>query len=615
VTGTNQIRTWDAAGVKEPDETAIFPHLLTQFTEKDHLKLKYTAISYGSSSSKKRKLNDDFSALLALGTVDGSITLFDVSRGKKIKRLKPESTGRPGEVTGLSFSSDCQHCWSCALDGQISKWRVSSGDLEKRFAFSEHEDPHHPTALALSPCGNFLAVASSKVRLFDTSTFSLIREYVGHSSQVTILRWSSDSLFFVTAAKDNVVSVWKAKGKKTQQVQPTRQLNIESKPVSLSICLVDERNYAVLATAEGGCKANCWYFSTKLKRKDRAVPVLPSSTVRVDIDQSIIKTSAGPIVDVQFFGSPFHAIIARGPLLRPTFATVSFKTQKDENESILKEVLIEELQPVRTMTVKESKSSIPRNLNENVLAVSDFPLPGYDATVEKNHKRSRKRTLNVEVRKENGASMQSESGEKEPHKKRARLEGEEVGNVATLVNALVCKKRAEDANPIKVAREKQVTSSEGIDVEDETKLPSRARSVHTVLEQALTSEDSRMLEVCLQNGEETVKLTVNRLKEKDVVLLMEKLVELFRKQHRRARNLSLWIKHLLNAHALALSGHPVLHSLAQALEYRIQWATPLTKLQGRLDFMYSARLEKQGVILEEPTPLNAYLSDKEILIY
>merc|ERR1719233_2159229 len=169
--------------------------LLTQFTEKDHLKLKYTAISYGSSSSKKRKLNDDFSALLALGTVDGSITLFDVSRGKKIKRLKPESTGRPGEVTGISFSPDCQYCWSCALDGQISKWRVGSGDLEKRFAFSEHEDPHHPTAIALSPCGSFVAVASSRVRLFDASTFGLIREYVGHASQVTMLRWSADSLF------------------------------------------------------------------------------------------------------------------------------------------------------------------------------------------------------------------------------------------------------------------------------------------------------------------------------------------------------------------------------------------------------------------------------------
>jgi len=611
VTGTNQIRTWDAAGVKEPDETAIFPHLLTQFTEKDHLKLKYTAISYGSSSSKKRKLNDDFSALLAIGTEDGSITLFDVARGKKIKRLKPESTGRPGEVTGVSFSPDCQSCWSCALDGQISKWSVSSGDLEKRFAFSEHEDPHHPTAIAISPCGSFVAVASSRVRLFDTSTFSLIREYVGHASQVTILRWSADSLFFVTAAKDNAVSVWKAKGKKTSQVQPTRQLHIESKPVSLSICLVEERNYAVLATAEGGCKANCWYFSTKLKRKDRAVPVLPTSTVRVDIDQSIIKTSAGPIVDVQFFGSPFHAVIARGPLLRPTFATVSFKTPKDENESILKEVLIEELQPVRTMSKKESKSDIPRNLNENVLAVSDFPLPGYDATVEKNHKRSRKRSLNVEVRKENGKSMQSESREKEPHTKRARLEGEGVGNGATLVDALVCKKRAEDANS-KVEREKEVTSSEGINAEDATELPSRARSVHTVLEQALTSQDSRMLEVCLRNSEETVILTVKRLQEKEVVLFMEKLVELFRKQHRRARHLAVWIKHLLHTHALSLSGNPVLHSLAQALEYRIQWATPLMKLQGRLEFMYSARLEKQAVYLEEPTPLNTYLSDNEI---
>jgi len=614
VTGTNQIRTWDAVGVKEPDESAIFPHLLTQFTEKDHLKLKYTAISYGSCSSKKRKLNDEFSALLALGTVDGSVTLFDVARGKKIKRLKPESTGRPGEVTSLSFSPDCKHCWSCALDGQISKWSVGSGDLEKRFSFSEHEDPHYPTALAVSPCGSYVAVASSRVRLFDANTFGLIREYVGHSSQVALLRWSADSLYFVTAAKDNGVSVWKTKGKKTMQVQPTRQLHIESKPVSLSICRVEERNYAVMATAEGGCKANCWYFSTKVKRKDRTVPVLPSSTIRIDIDQNIIKPSAGPIVDVQFFGSPFHAVLARGPLLRPTFATVSFKTPKDENESILKELLIEELQPVRTMTEKKkNKSLIPKNLNENVIAVSDFPLPGYDATVGKNHKSSRKRSLSVEAKKENGASVKSDPGDNAPQTKRARLEAQGVGSGSTLLDAFVCIKREEEkANSMKIEKEDEATSSKAMDVEEAPKLPSRARSVHTVLEQALTSQDSKMLEVCLRNGEETVKLTVRRLQEKEVVLLMEKLVELFRKQHRRARHLSLWIKHLLHVHALALSGNPALHSLAQALEYRIQWATPLMKLQGRLDFVYSTRLQRHAVKLEEPTPLNTYSSDNEI---
>jgi len=613
VTGTNQIRTWDAIGVKEPDESAIFPNLVTEFTEKDHLKLKYTAITYGSCSNKKRKLNDDFSALLALGTVDGSITLFDVTRGKKIKRLKPESTGRPGEVTSLSFSPECKHCWSCALDGQISKWSVSSGDLEKRFPFSDHEDPHHPTALAVSPCGSFVAVASSRVRLFDANTFALIREFVGHSTQVSMLRWSADSLYFVTGAKDNGVSVWKAKGKKTVQVQPTRQLHIETKPVSLSISRVEERNYAVVATAEGGCKANCWYFTTKLKRKERTIPVMPSSTIRIDIDQNIIKQSAGPILDVQFFGSPFHAVLARGPVLRPTFATVSLKTPKDENETLLKEVLLDELQPLRTISHKKNKkSSIPKNLNESVIAVSDFPLPGYESNVkEKNHKSSRKRSLSVDVKKENGASLLSESGDKEPLSKRAKLEAQGVGKGSTLLDALVVQKQAQEkANSIKVTDE--TLSTKGVDGEETPKLPSRARSVHTVLEQALTSQDAKMLEVCLRNNEETVRLTVLRLEENKVVLLMEKLVELFRKQHRRARHLSVWIKHLLHAHALALSGNPSLHRLAQALEYRIQWALPLMKLQGRLDFVYSTRLEEPGVKIEEPKPLNTYSSDNEI---
>jgi hypothetical protein len=611
VTGTNQIRTWDAVGVKEPDESAIFPNLLTQFTEKDHLKLKYTAISHGSCTSKKRKLNDDFSALLGLGTVDGSVTLFDVARGKKIKRLKPESTGRPGEVTSLSFSPDCKHCWSCALDGQISKWSVSSGDLKKRFSFSDHEDPHYPTALAVSPCGTFVAVASSRVRLFDASTFTLIREYVGHSAQVAILRWSADSQFFVTGAKDNGVSIWKAQGKKTMQVQPTRQLHIEIRPVSLSICRVEERNYAVMATAEGGCKAYCWYFSTKLKRKERTVPVLPSSTIRIDTNQNIVKPSGGPIIDVQFFGSPFHAVLARGPLLRPTFATLSLKAPKDENETLLKEILLEELKPVRTTSAKKSKSLIPKNLNENVIAVSDFPLPGYDATVEKNHKGSRKRSLSMDVKKENGASIQSKSGDTERLSKRARLEAKGIGNGSTLLDAVVCK-RKEVEETITSKDEEQVVEEEATEGAEETvKLPSRGRSIHIVLEQALQSQDVKMLEVCLTTNEETIKLTVRRLTEESVVSLMEKLVQLFRKQHRRAKSLSLWIKHLLHAHAIALSGNPSLHNLAQALEYRIQWATPLMKLQGRLDFVSSMRLAK-AVKLEEPTPLNTYSSDNEI---
>ena len=67
------------------------------------------------------------------------------------------------------------------------------------------------TALAYSPDGKYLAVADAdrKVLVYDTKTYELkFNEWVFHSSRVTSVAWSADSLYAVSGGLDRDVYVW-----------------------------------------------------------------------------------------------------------------------------------------------------------------------------------------------------------------------------------------------------------------------------------------------------------------------------------------------------------------------------------------------------------------------
>merc|ERR1719336_1774536 len=141
--------------------------------------------------------------------------------------------------------------------------------------------------------------------------------------------------------------------------------------------------------------------------------------------------------------------------------------------------------------------------------------------------------------------------------------------------------------------------------------PRGAKSLHSVLKQALISTDTRMLEVCLQSHkQETITNTVKRLSSDEATQLLEKLVDIFRKQHRRAGDLFPWLRTLLYTHPDTLLDSPAHFRLKQAIDYRIQWLMPLLKFQGRLDFYFHRNFSLNDRP-PPPSPDNVYEDSDE----
>jgi WD40 repeat protein len=91
-------------------------------------------------------------ALLAVGTREGGVTLWEVGTGRLRARLR----GHVDEVFAVAFRPGGQTLASGSRDGIIKLWDVETG--QERASFQGHREPVF--RLCFSPDGRFLASAS-----------------------------------------------------------------------------------------------------------------------------------------------------------------------------------------------------------------------------------------------------------------------------------------------------------------------------------------------------------------------------------------------------------------------------------------------------------------------
>jgi molecular chaperone GrpE (heat shock protein) len=132
-----------------------------------------------------------------------------------------------------------------------------------------------------------------------------------------------------------------------------------------------------------------------------------------------------------------------------------------------------------------------------------------------------------------------------------------------------------------------------------------ADSLVTLLDQALQSNDTSLLEQCLAcNNIDIIETTIRKLSTQRILILLKTLVNKFERRPTRGILITHWISCILKHHLSYLITVPDLSnqlaSLSQILEQRVHSFSKLTSLAGRLDLLMAQVVKQQNVQSIEP---------------
>ncbi len=146
------------------------------------------------------------SDLLATGSSDAVIRIWDLSSGKLVKAL----LGHARRINDLAWSPDGESLASAGDDGTVRVWDVATG--ETRLALADRD--HWVSAVAWSPDGSTLATAgrSEGLHFYDAATGRLAagiaRDDCGDHYHVA---WSPDGRWIASGGSNRRVSLWDGK--------------------------------------------------------------------------------------------------------------------------------------------------------------------------------------------------------------------------------------------------------------------------------------------------------------------------------------------------------------------------------------------------------------------
>jgi len=185
------IKLWNVAGVSQQNRLAS-DRLIATFSEQGS---KIYTIALHPEGQ-----------ILASGSQDGTITLWDIQAGEKISAIAGHIAGHTKAITALTFTPDGQTLISSSIDNTLNGWNWQTQHLQ--YSLTGHS--HWVNAIAIHPDGEILASGSQDktIKLWHLPTGQLLNTLTEHWGEIKGLAMSQDGQTLVSCSWDETIRFW-----------------------------------------------------------------------------------------------------------------------------------------------------------------------------------------------------------------------------------------------------------------------------------------------------------------------------------------------------------------------------------------------------------------------
>jgi Tol biopolymer transport system component/ribosomal protein L37E len=151
------------------------------------------------------------SRLLASGSWDKTVKLWDVATGLELRNLTPQ----PGGIEAIAFSPDGRWLASEGSDKSVDLWNASTGKMARVLTSPRAPNPldqNWDYSLAFSPDGRWLAWGTDgkTVGLWDVATGREVREFSTREREVVYVAFSHNGRWLASGDDGETIDIWDA---------------------------------------------------------------------------------------------------------------------------------------------------------------------------------------------------------------------------------------------------------------------------------------------------------------------------------------------------------------------------------------------------------------------